>query len=88
MKIETTNTACPICGGKMDVKHVSLEAGRRLLKCPICGGEFIEVLSHWERNGKVVYENPEIQLTPIRKVLERNQRRKDTLVSKKKQSIT
>jgi ssDNA-binding Zn-finger/Zn-ribbon topoisomerase 1 len=87
MKIETTNTACPICGGKMDVKHVSSEAGRRLLKCPICGGEFMEVLSHWERNGKVVYENPEIQLTPIRKVLERNQRQKGTLVSKIKQRI-
>lgn len=88
MKTETANILCPICGGKMDVKHVSSEAGRRLLKCPICGGEFIEVLSHWERNGKVVYENPEIQLTPIRKVLERNQRCKDALVSKKKQSIT
>jgi len=22
MKTETTNTLCPICGGKMDVKHV------------------------------------------------------------------
>ena len=88
MKTETTNTLCPICGGKMGVKHVSSEVGRRLLKCSICGGEFIEVLSHWERNCKVVYENPEIQLTPIRKVLERNQRCKDTLVSKKKQSIT
>ena len=87
MKIETTNTACPICGGEMEIKHTFLETGRHVLKCTVCGGEFMDVFRHWERKGKVIYENPEIQLTPIRKVLERSQRQKGTLVSKIKQRI-
>jgi hypothetical protein len=45
------------------------------------------VFRHWERKGKVIYENPEIQLTPIRKVLERSRRQKSILVSKIKQRI-
>ena len=87
MRIETTNTACPICGGEMEIKHTFLETGRHVLKCTVCGGEFMDVFRHWERKGKVIYENPEIQLTPIRKVLERSQRQKSTLVSKIKQRI-
>ena len=87
MKIETTNTACPICGGEMEIKHTFLETGRHVLKCTVCGGEFMDVFRRWERKGKVIYENPEIQLTPIRKVLERSQRQKSTLVSKIKQRI-
>ena len=71
----------------MEIKHTFLETGRHVLKCTVCGGEFMDVFRRWERKGKVIYENPEIQLTPIRKVLERSQRQKGTLVSKIKQRI-